>query len=523
MLPTDSGTVDPGPPAVLATATPDRPAKWTVAALAKLALFVATVAAIAVWLPARIWDDGLDGPRAFLAALGGLAIWRYGWWLTHLVRAQYYARVHYPQLAGAAAKVWTEGWRPHRLHFLLTTFRERPETIDAVVGAICAEIRSVGRPATLWLGSKEEADEGSFETALRAHGHGLDIALKIIRQTGSGKRNAIALILAAMAREGLGADDFVAFMDSDFILEPGALTKCYPLFASDPTLHALTTDEDCEVIGPAWVGSWLDMRFAQRRLGMQSHALSGRVLTLTGRFSMFRATHITSAEFIGLVSNDTLDHWLWGEFRFLSGDDKSTWYALLRHGVRMLYVPDAHGYTIEVIEGNGIRRMVENLRRWSGNMLRNGQRAIALGPRRMPLFTWWCLVDQRLSMWTMLFGPLCAMLGIWQFGWLFLVAYVLYVAVTRLITALVLFTFCRKIDFNFVWCLYANQLANASIKLYMIWRLPKQRWANRGNQSVGGGQARFKEWAAGYLTVVSVLTLLLAGLLVTGLLPVPRW
>ena len=86
-----------------------------------------------------------------------------------------------------------------------------------------------------------------------------------------------------------------------------------------------------------------------------------------------------------------------------------------------------------------------------------------------------------------------------------------------------LFTFCRKIDFNFVWCLYANQLANASIKLYMIWRLPKQRWANRGNQSVGGGHARFKEWAAGYLTGVSVLALLLAGLLVTGMLPVPRW
>ena len=499
------------------------PQKWTLSACAKLALFVATCAAIAVLLPNRIWDDGPDGPRSFLAALGGLALWRYGWWLIHLVRAQYYGQVHYPRLAATAAAVWTQGWRPERLHFLLTTYRERPQTIEAVVAGICAEIRSIGRPATIWLGSKEDVDEAAFEAALRAHGIDLDIALKIVRQTGSGKRDAIALILAAMARQGLGSDDFVAFMDSDFILEPGALTKCYPLFAADPTLHALTTDEDCDVIGPAWVGSWLDMRFAQRRLGMQSHALSGRVLTLTGRFSMFRATHITSAEFIGLVANDTLDHWLWGEFRFLSGDDKSTWYALLRHGVRMLYVPDAHGYTIEVIEGNGVRRMVENLRRWSGNMLRNGRRAIALGPRRMPLFIWWCLVDQRLSMWTMLFGPLCAGLGIWKFGWPFLVGYLLYIAVTRLITALVLFTFCRKIDFNFVWCLYANQLANASIKLYMIWRLPKQRWANRGHQSVGGGHDRFKEWAAGYLTIVSVLTLLLAGLLATGQLPVPRW
>jgi mannuronan synthase len=117
-------------------------------------------------------------------------------------------------------------------------------------------------------------------------------------------------------------------------------------------------------------------------------------------------------------------------------------------------------------------------------------------------------------------------LGTWKFGWPFLAAYALYIAFTRLITALVLFTFCRKIDFNFVWCLYANQLANATIKLYMIWRLPKQRWANRGNQSAGEGAGfamAARESAARYLTTASVLALLLAGLLVTGVLPVPRW
>jgi mannuronan synthase len=501
------------------------PSKWTLEAWSELALYVGMCAAALLILRDHSWERGGDS-KVFLSGLGALALWRYGWWLTHLIRSQIYARVAYPKLAAGAGAIWDEGWRPLHMHFLLTTFRERQETIDAVVGAICAEIRDVGRPATLWLGSKEAPDEAAFEQALRTYGDGLDIRLKIIRQTGSGKRNAIALILAAMARAGLGEDDFVAFMDSDFIFEPGALRRCYPLFAADPTLHALTTNEDCQVIGPAWVASWLDMRFAQRRLGMQSHALSGRVLTLTGRFSMFRATHITSQEFIGLVSNDTLDHWLWGKFKFLSGDDKSTWYALLRHGVRMLYVPDANGYTIEVIEGNGIRRMVENLRRWSGNMLRNGRRAIALGPRRMPFFIWWCLVDQRLSMWTMLFGPLCALLGTLKFGWPFLAAYVLYIAVTRLITALVLFTFCRKIDFNFVWCLYANQLANATIKLYMIWRLPKQRWANRGNQTAGEGLGFamvVRESAARYLTTASVLALLLAGLLITGVLPVPRW
>jgi mannuronan synthase len=228
---------------------------------------------------------------------------------------------------------------------------------------------------------------------------------------------------------------------------------------------------------------------------------------------------------MGLVANDTLDHWLWGEFRFLSGDDKSTWYALLRVGARMLYVPDAHGTTIEHIEGSAPQRMIENLRRWSGNMLRNGTRAIALGPRRMPFFIWWCLIDQRLAMWTMLLGPLCALVGAIKLGPVFLIAYAVYVAITRMIVALVLFTFSRRIDLNYTWCLYANQLLNSVVKLYMIWRLPKQRWVNRGNQSAGAGGGTFinavRGMMAGYLTGFSVLALLLFALLATGTLTTP--
>ncbi len=38
----------------------------------------------------------------------------------------------------------------------------------------------------------------------------------------------------------------------------------------------------------------------------------------------------------------------------------------------MLYIPDALGYTVEVMEGSGMEIMVQNFHRWSGNMLRNG-------------------------------------------------------------------------------------------------------------------------------------------------------
>ena len=492
------------------------PRKWTFAALSGIAIYVALCAFVVSLLPVHVWGHEA---RAFFGVLGAFGLWRYCWWLTHAVRAGVYGFRTYPRLAERARAAWVAGWRPHRLHFLITIYRERDETIEAVIAAVCAEVRSLGLPAIIWVGAKEAPDEATVERCLRRYGAGLDLHLRVVRQTGSGKRNAIALILAAMARDGLTAQDFVAFMDSDFILSPGALQKCLPLFACDPELHAMTTDEDAVVHGPAWVRSWLDMRFAQRRLAMQSHSLSGRVLTLTGRFSLFRGTHITTPAFIQLVERDMLDHWLWGEFRFLSGDDKSTWFALLRVGARMLYVPDAHGITIEVFEGSSIRRMIDNLRRWSGNMLRNGSRAIALGPRRMPLFIWWCLVDQRLAMWTMLFGPLCAVIGAIRLGPMFLVAYAAYVAFTRLITALVLFCFTRRVDLNFTWTLYVNQLLNSVVKLYMIWRLPKQRWVNRGNQRSGadGGalMSAVRTGMAAYLTGISLAVLLVAALVVT--------
>ena len=499
-----------------------RQRKWSLSAIAQVLVYVAVCASTASLLPADVW---WQHNNSFIGILGAFGLWRYSWWLTHVIRASIYARVRYPALAASASREWQAGWRPAQLHFLVTVYRERAETLDAVFEAICSEIRGLGLPATIWIGSKEAPDEATVERCLRRSGVDLDLRLKIVRQTGSGKRNSIALILAAMSRDGLSDLDFVAFMDSDFILSPGALRKCLPLFAADPTLHAVTTDEDCVVHGPAWVRTWLNMRFAQRRLAMQSHALSGRVLTLTGRFSLFRGTHIVTPEFIGLVERDMLDHWLWGEFRFLSGDDKSTWYALLRANACMLYVPDAHGVTIEVFEGSSVQRMIQNLRRWSGNMLRNGSRAIALGPRRMPLFIWWCLVDQRLAMWTMLFGPLCAVVGAIKLGPLFLVAYALYVAGTRLVAALVLFTYSRQVDLNYTWSLYANQLMNSIVKLYMIWRLPKQRWVNRGNQRSGAGGGMLLTAArnvmAAYLTSLSVLILLISALLLTASVSVP--
>ncbi len=501
-----------------------RHVKWSPLVQIKILAYFAVCLILLSVVPNQIWNGQTN---EFVYVIGIFGIWRYLWWGNHFVRAKIFEKITYRKMRDQAAELWDSGWRPRHIHIQMTTFREHREISEAVIRALVGEIREAGVPATIWLGSSERSDEDKIARHLELVGNDCDITLRIIRQNQPGKRVAIALILRAMSRAGLGKDDLVIFMDGDFVFHPGLVRKCTPLFALDPELHALTTDEHVLVRGPKWMQSWLNMRFAQRRMAMQSHALSNRVLTLTGRCSVFRATHIVSEEFIRLQEADYLTHWLWGTFRFLSGDDKSTWYTLLKRGVKMTYVPDAAGTTIEVVDGSGYRRMVENLRRWSGNMLRNGWRAIMLGPAKMPVFIWWCCVDQRIAMWTMLISPMIAVAGSIKYGSSFILSYAIYIAVTRMCLSMVLFMYARRVDLSFVWTLYANQMLNAVVKIYMQWRLAKQKWANRGNQkagfSGGGGIAIFREAMAFYMTTLSFVSLFLGVMIYTKLLTIPSW
>ncbi len=478
--------------------------KWSPMVLLKLTLFFVGCFGMLLTVPNPMYSVELSEVTYVLGILG---IWRYGWWMNHFLRAKVFGRVTYPKKRAQAEALWNSGWRPRHIHVQMTTFREHRSISEAVLRGLCQQIREAGVPATLWLGSSELSDENKIANHLKVIAKDLDVTLRIVRQNQPGKRIAIALILRAMSRAGVGKDDLVVFMDGDFVMHPGCLKKCFPLFALDPELHALTTDEGVVVHGPWWMQSWLNMRFAQRRIAMQSHALSNRVLTLTGRMSVFRADHIVTEEFIRLQEADFLNHWLWGQFRFLSGDDKSTWYALLSKGVKMTYVPDASGTTIEVVEGSGWTRMEENLRRWSGNMLRNGLRAIKLGPTKMPFFIWWCVVDQRLAMWTTLFSPMLAGAEALRNGPSYVVQYILYLAITRMLLSIALFTYSERVDLNYVWILPVNQKLNAQVKVYMLWRLSKQRWANRGNQSSGQGGdtllAKAQTFMAIWLTWIS--------------------
>jgi glycosyltransferase Alg8 len=496
--------------------------KWTARVLWWIGLYFAVCCLALAHLPNTIWDPDVG---QVVLVIGLLGIWRYAWWLTHWVRARIYGRSSFPRLRRRADAVWRSGWRPRHLHVLLTTFQERPDITEMVIQGICGEVRACGVPATVWLGSAERPDEDAVVAAVERHAGGLDLTLRIVRQNRPGKRIAMGLILRAMSRGSLRPDDFVVFVDGDFVMLPGAVAKCLPLFAVLPDLEAVTTDEEVSCRARRWVNIWLALRFAQRRVAMQSHALSGRVLTLTGRMSVFRARHLTRHAFIRTIEADHLDHWLWGRFRFLSGDDKSTWYFLLKEGARMLYVPDAVGHTVEVFDGRGYRRMRQNLQRWSGNMLRNGARAIALGPRRMPLFIWWCLIDQRIAMWTMLVSPILAVSTAILRGAEYLVAYVVFVAISRMLLSLLLFSYSRRIYVAYPLFLYLNQLLNAAVKVHLLSRLAQQRWANRGEQSAGiaGGGLVYRARCvmASYATLIYVSLLVICVVHGGGLVDLP--
>ena len=468
-----------------------------------LLLLIAAIVVIVVNLPNHVWDVA---DTALIVSLGPLAAWRYGWWFIHLVRANIYARLVFPKLRKRSDSLWSSGWRPPFVHFMVPTFKERPEITEAVLESIFAECRAAGVRARIFIATGDVSDERVIE-GYCSHVSDVPAEVIIVRQNQPGKRMAMGVALRAMSRYGVGPNDLAVFMDGDSILGNRILERCAPLFSLNPKLGAVTTDESAIVNGPGWMQAWHDLRFAQRRLAMQSHSLSRKVLTLTGRLSIFRAALVVEEDFIRTVEADHLDHWLWGRFRFLSGDDKSTWYSLLKTGYEMLYVPDASVLTIESIGDRPYERVQQNLMRWSGNMLRNGSRALALGPRRCGFFIWWCVLDQRLSIWTSLSGLTMALALSLVTSFRALLAYLVWVLLTRTLVSIVLYFYAGRVYPSFPFLLYSNQVTASAIKVYLLFRVSKQRWLNRGDQRAKAAAGRllsFQNAMAAFLTTFYV-------------------
>jgi glycosyltransferase Alg8 len=211
---------------------------------------------------------------------------------------------------------------------------------------------------------------------------------------------------------------------------------------------------------------------------MASMALSRRLLVLTGRFSLLRAGYATHPSFVEQVEHDSVPHWRFGSLPLVTGDDKSTWFWLLKRKVPMLYLPDVTVWSLETPAATSfIAHSVQMMRRWFGNMLRTSGRALKLGTRTVPVFTWFSLLDQRVSMWTSLAAPAAVgLMTALQGNKTVLYGYLLWVLVSRFVYALLLGISQGRLRSVWPFLLYWNQIAGSLVKIHTLFHLARQHW-----------------------------------------------
>lgn len=419
--------------------------------------------------------------QSFFFIIGWIAIWRYSWWAVQAVRSLWYNRVVFPSLRAEADAVG-EIEKPPELFVLCTSFRIDTQVNFQVYDALIQEVREYGVPTTIFASVSDRTDVDIITHVLDDHGWPQNVEVRYMFQKGDGKRSAMAEVLRAISRCLPAPGSLLISMDGDIRLERDTLSRTLSFFMSQGDLGALTTNNRAEVTGNDVTREWYDLRYAQRHLMMSSMSLSRRLLVLTGRYSVFRTDLAIQPDFIELIESDHVDHWRFGSFKFLSGDDKSSWYWLLKNGWPMLYVPDVFVTGFEELPNRHrfFASTTDLMRRWFGNMLRTSNRAIALGPRSMGMFTWWSLIDQRISMWTTLVGPTVVSLVVLFIRPSFLFVYLLWVIFTRGIATSVLAW--QRGRFSLLWIplIYYNQVWGAVLKTYVSFRFNRQKWSRQG-------------------------------------------
>lgn len=448
-------------------------------------LLIMTILALSVPHPAV---QTVSGTLITVGLIGG---WRYAWAGINLARAAYYLNFAYPRRRKNAVEAYqARGLKDHTF-FLVTTYKIAPDISTRVYRSIFEAAYHAKGGATIVASIVDEADarlirQVMASVASRNPGSEAMVTLRIDKIAGTGKRDALATSLRSIARLNPGRNDIVIFVDGDSCVPIDVIERSLPFF-TDPSVGAVTTDEYSDTKGGRLFRDWFDLRFCQRHVMMSSMSLGERVLTLTGRMSIFRANLATDSGFVDLVRNDFIDHWRLGRVHFLTGDDKSTWYWLLQRGYKMLYLPDLCTVSIETQPNSGFMDSATVLMtRWFGNMLRTNARALALPASQIGYFTWWSILDQAISIWTTLAGPASILLATFFVSPWILPLYFAWVMFTRYCMCTIIMAF-RKRSFpvTFPLLLYFSQVGGAVIKSFILFRLDRQRWTRQSSAKSG--------------------------------------
>jgi glycosyltransferase Alg8 len=459
-----------------------------------------------------------------ILAFGALAFWRYGWQLMHFVRSFWYGHWHYPRLRAAAQGVAARRPWPKRIFVVVPCYLEEPWVSMEAMQALMSNIAALPCRATVIASVGSDQDESVIAAAWQAHPSRNQVELVFQRQS-EGKRIALGHALRAVARRFEDEPDSVTvLMDGDSWLEAGALQRVLPFFMAYRDLGAVTTNETAYIPGrdQEWYRDWFALKFGQRQVLFQSHALSHKVLTLTGRFSVFRTGIVVSEEFLQMIEKDTIDHWLHGRFRFLMGDDKSSWFHLLKSGWNMLYLPDVTCVSLESREASFLRASLSLPYRWFGNTMRNNPRALALGPWRTGWFIWFVLLDQRVSMWTSLVGISGALVLTVTKSLIFLPLYLAWATLVRCVQLIVIAWHGHRVTLRTIPIMLYTQWVGAIVKIKAWHHLADQNWSKgKARQSVGATGGPLRRLAPTGTMLMAYLGFALAILLAHSALRLP--
>lgn len=438
-------------------------------------------------LPAVAWKIKLSGTLP-IAIVG---IWRYTWFFINYFQSLIYKKRVFPKIRKKASKL--KNPYPLRLYFLIPSYKEEKNTTRKVFSSLVREVYKI--PSEIYayvsVGSEEEAIY--IKSIVKSLDYKNKINITFLIQS-HGKRIAMGHALRAIARHfnhplywhSNYKEDLIIFMDGDTILGKNILVKSLPFFKLDPTIGAITTDEDVIYLGNnKIVGIWYHLKFAKRHIMMMSHSLHKKVLTLTGRFSIYRADIVLCEDFIRLVESDYLIHYLYGSFRFLMGDDKSTWFYLLKNRWNMLYIPDVIAWSAESRGGKFFKVATSLMKRWYGNMLRNNLRALKLGPSIIgSKFIWFAILDQRISMWTSLIGPIAILwLSVW-ISYYYFIFYLVWVIITRGLLITFVYLLAKfKVNILHLPLTLFDQWIGSILKIQSNFNLSKQKWQKGAIQS----------------------------------------
>ncbi|QXT38138.1 glycosyltransferase [Gymnodinialimonas ceratoperidinii] len=476
-------------------------------------------AAIFIGVTTFIWHLALSSARPeaavpFFLTIGFIAFWRYSWWLCHQLRARIYLKRVFPRMRREAE---ASQQLVRRVYAVVLSYKIPDDYfIRCYESVIDAAVES-RVPTTIVASITSDRDRRLLNRVYFSAGCPENVEIVAQFQLGAGKRAAIGEALRVVARDLPPSRSVTILMDGDVVLERDAISRVLPFFSADPDLAAVTTNNDAYVHGSFLTRNWYALRLAQRHTIMASMALSRKLLVLTGRYSLFRTDIATSSDLIAQVEDDSTDHWRLGEIKFLTGDDKSTWFNVLRRGGKMLYVPDVASFGQEELPSPGrfIPSTTQLMRRWFGNMLRTNGRAIALGPSSIGLFVWWSLIDQRLSIWTSLAGPFATLLLAIFISPVFIFYYLAWAILTRTVMSIGAAMNYGRFSASWPFLMYYNQIWGAFMKSWILFHPDRQSWTR---QAISNKRKpiRVQEWSGFLLYAASIGTFLVGIGLFTG-------